>query len=271
MAATTRHPSRYRRAAVAKPSPREAPVMTTLRASAILARARALARWRCLDVRAAVRFSARPGRPDAHRVRALRAGFLVIALRVIHFRFRIGPRAGHRGGGVADLYDPEPGAVGEVRHVDDGEHHQEGAQHRPGREDLGFGSKLFRDRLAGVVAVAQDRRGHHHEADRERLPDQRELERGTGKDRTPRNHLRVDVHAGVRELDLQPGVHDETDYEDDRAQAHQRVARKVARGAVFRLQLPKNPNAREVWAEVEHHVAEHHERFDGWRQRYQRP
>src|SRR5438128_1427705 len=116
MAATTRHPSRYRRAAVAKPSPRDAPVMTTLRASAIRPRgfACALTRWRRLDVRPAVRLPARPRRPDAHRVRALRTGLLVIALRVIHFGFRIRPRAGHRGGGVGDFDDPEPRAVGEV-------------------------------------------------------------------------------------------------------------------------------------------------------------
>src|ERR1700742_1677558 len=204
MAATTRHPSRYRRAAVANPSPREAPVMTTLRASAILARARALARWWRLDVRPAVRLSASPGRPDAHRVGTLRAGLLVKALRVIHFGFRIRPRAGHRSSGVADFDDPEPCAVSEVGHVDDREHHQECAKHRSGWEQLRLGGKLFRDRLTGVVAIAQDRRGHHHEAHRERLPDQWELEGGAGEHRSPRDHLRVDVHAGVHELNFEP-------------------------------------------------------------------
>src|SRR6201996_8504386 len=145
MAATTRHPSRYRRAAVANPSPREAPVMTTLRASAILARARTLTRWRRLNVRPAIRFSARPGRPDAHRVRTLRAGFLVIALRVIHFGFRIWPRTGHRRCRVADLDDPEPGAVGEIGHVDYRKHHQKRAKRRSRWEQLRLGGKLFRD------------------------------------------------------------------------------------------------------------------------------
>src|ERR1700742_4249625 len=145
MAATTRHPSRYRRAAVANPSPRGAPGMTTQRASAILARARALTRWRCLDVRPPIRLPARPCRPDTHRVRTLRTGLLVIALRVIHFGFRIRPRAGHRGSGVADFDNPEPCAVGEVGHVDDREHHQERAQYWPRREQLRFGGKLFRD------------------------------------------------------------------------------------------------------------------------------
>ena len=87
------------------------------------------------------------------------------------------------------------------------------------REQLRFGGKLFRDRLTGVVAVTQNRSRHHHEAHRERLPDQRELEGGAGEYRTPRNHLRVDVHAGVHQLNLEPGVHDETDRQDEKSQA----------------------------------------------------
>src|SRR5271156_678699 len=185
MAATTRHPSRYRRAAVANPSPREAPVMTTLRASAILARAGTLTRWWRFDVRPAVRLPARPRRPDADRVRTLRSRLLVKALRVIDFGFRIRPRAGHRSSCVADLDDPEPPAVGEVRHIHDGEHHQERAKHRSRREQLRFRRKLFRHGFTGVVAIAQNRGRHHYEAHRERLPDQRELERGAGEYRSP--------------------------------------------------------------------------------------
>src|SRR6185312_282787 len=119
MAATTRLPSRYIRTAEANPSPRDAPVMTTVRGSAILNLACTGAltgRWG-LDMRPAIGFPARPGRPDTDRVRALRARLLVIALRVIHFGFGIGPGAGDRSGGVTDLDCPEPGTVGEVGHV----------------------------------------------------------------------------------------------------------------------------------------------------------
>src|ERR1700741_4253306 len=98
--------------------------MTAVRGSAILARTRAYTRWRRVDVGPPVRLAARPSRPDAHRVRALGAGLLVKALRVIDFGFRIRPRAGDGGGCVADLDGPEPRPVGEVGHVDDGEHHQ---------------------------------------------------------------------------------------------------------------------------------------------------
>src|SRR5437763_10454629 len=121
MAATTRQPSRYRRTAEANPSPRDAPVMTTVRGSAILARhsrAGALPRRRWVDVRPPVRLPARPGRPDADRVGALGARLLVIALRVIDFRLGIRPGASHRGGRVAALDGPEPRAVGAVGHVD---------------------------------------------------------------------------------------------------------------------------------------------------------
>src|SRR5271166_5224501 len=131
MAATTRHPSRCRRTVDANPSPRDAPVMTTVRGSTILARTGALTRRRWVDVRPPVRFPTRPGRPDADRVRALGARLLVKPLWIIDFGLRIRPRAGDRGGRMTDLDSPEPRAVGEVGHVDDGEHHQEGAEHRP--------------------------------------------------------------------------------------------------------------------------------------------
>src|ERR1700758_1185034 len=116
MAATTHHPSRYRRTADAKPSPRDAPVTTTLRGSAILARTGAYTRRR-VDVWSPVGLPARPSRPDAHRVRALGAGLLVKTLRVIDFGLGVRPRAGHRGRRVADLDGPEPCSVDEVRHV----------------------------------------------------------------------------------------------------------------------------------------------------------
>src|SRR6516162_3670442 len=230
MAATTRHPSRYRRTAEANPSPRDAPVMTTVRGSTMLAlrrrsRTRAFARrWR-VDVGPTVRLPAHPGRPDAHRERAFGAGLLVISLRVIDFGLWVWPRAGNGRRRSAGLDRREPTTVDKVGHVDDHEHHQKRAEHRTAREDLGFRGQLLRHRLTGVVAVAQDRGRDHHERHRERLPDQRELKCRAGEYRAPRDHLRVDVHAHVDELILQERIEDEADYTGQQAKADQRVPR----------------------------------------------
>ena len=172
---------------------------------------------------------------------------------------------------MADFDDGEPCAVGEVGHVDDGEHHQECAEHRSRGKQLRLRGELFRHRLTGVVAVTQNRRRHHHEAHRERLPDQRELECGAGEYRAPRDHLRIDVHARVHELDLQPRIEDEADRQRQQAHADQRMSRHERRRPVLGLQFAQDPDCRKVGAEVEHHVTENHERFDGRRQRHQRP
>src|ERR1700744_3782144 len=123
--------------------------MTTLRGSAILARgcAGADTRRRRIDVRPAVRFTAGPGRPNADRVRPYSARLLVKTLRVIDFGFRIRPRAGDGSRRMTGFDGPEPRAVGEVRHVHDREHDQEGAEHRTAGEDLGLRGQLLRDRF----------------------------------------------------------------------------------------------------------------------------
>src|SRR5262245_33788708 len=119
----------------AKPSPRDAPVMTTarfssrtrssgVRSSAILATRRApVARRTQLDVGIASG-PLLPGGPLAYRVRPLGSVRPVEPLWVIDLGFGEGPRAGDGGRRAAGLDDPEPAAVGEVRHVDDREHHQ---------------------------------------------------------------------------------------------------------------------------------------------------
>src|SRR6478736_3922755 len=131
--------------------------MTTVRGSATLVTLRtAIALRTQFDVGPAVRQTLLPGGPLADRVRALGAVLLVITLGVIHFGLRIGPRAGDRGGQPARLDRPEPSAVGEVRHVDDREHHQERAEYRLRREQLGLRGELLRHRLPRVVAVDED-------------------------------------------------------------------------------------------------------------------
>src|SRR6201988_2243435 len=136
MPAPTRQPSRYRRTVDAKPSPRAAPVMMTVRGSAILVlwRAGALTGRRRLYVGATVGQTLLPGGPLPHRERSLGTGLLVVALRVVHLGLGIRPRARPRRRHTARLDGPEPSAVGEVRHVDDREHHQERAEHWLGGE-----------------------------------------------------------------------------------------------------------------------------------------
>src|SRR4051812_48139842 len=87
IAATTCHPRSYSKDADANPRPRDAPVMTTLRGSAIrtLGRAGALAgRWR-LNAGPAVGQTLLPGGPLTHRERTFGAFPLVMSLWVIHF------------------------------------------------------------------------------------------------------------------------------------------------------------------------------------------
>src|SRR6476646_2815887 len=99
IAATTRHPSRYRRTADAKPSPRDAPVIRTVLVSAIRVVRRTTHALRTeLDVGPAVRQVVLPGGPLTDRVRAFGAVLLVVALRIEHLRLGIRPRAGDRGG-----------------------------------------------------------------------------------------------------------------------------------------------------------------------------
>ena len=91
MAATTVHPARCRWAAVARPSPRDAPVTTTLRASATGPQRPSTAG----DVHR--RMGGHELRPDAREVRTRLPGLLVEALRVVHLRLGERVRAGDRG------------------------------------------------------------------------------------------------------------------------------------------------------------------------------
>src|SRR5882757_7818404 len=109
IAATTRQPRRYRCEAEANPSPLDAPVMTTLRGSAILAFSRTpVTLGAQLDAGATVRQALLPGGPLTDRVRPLGAVLLVIPLRVIHFGLGVGPGAGDGCGQPAGLDRPEP-------------------------------------------------------------------------------------------------------------------------------------------------------------------
>src|SRR6476619_3901735 len=156
MAATTRQPCLYRCVAEANPSPREAPVMTTLRVSAILVRGcTSIAYGAQLHVRATVGLSAHPRGPDPDRIRAGLSVLLVEALRVIDFGLRIRPQAGNRRCGPGPLDDREPCAVREIGEVDYHEHHHEHAQRGPADEDARPLGQLLGHRPTGVVAVQQ--------------------------------------------------------------------------------------------------------------------
>ena len=89
--------------------------------------------------------------------------------------------------------------------------------------------------------------------------------------RAERDRLRVDVQPRAHQADLQHGVEDEADHQHQCAQAEQRVPGDERFRTALGLQLAKNPDRREVRAEVERHVSEHDERFDGRRHHDQGP
>ena len=201
---TTRHPSPYRCAADARPSPRDAPVMTTLRGSCIAVGPAVSIVLHRIDGRAAVRLRGHPAVPVALEVRARLPRSLVEALRVVDLRFGIRPRAGDRG---REPRRADRGEAGAVRRST----RRSGSRTSPGTWRAPAGSRNQRNllrqllglRASGVVAVAEDACGNHHRGDERRLPDQRELEGRSGEERAPRNHLRVDVEPRADEEDLE--------------------------------------------------------------------
>src|SRR5262245_18821513 len=135
MAASTAHPARCRWAAVARPRPREAPVTTTRRASATTAPAAPGAACRRRDV-GPPGLRALPAGPDPGEEGAGLAVLLVEAVRVVDLGLLVRPGAGDRGGRVRPADQREPAAVEEeVGGVDDHEHHEERAEHRPAPQD----------------------------------------------------------------------------------------------------------------------------------------
>src|SRR5206468_1340639 len=194
IAATTRHPSSYRWVADARPSPRDAPVMTTLRTSCTAGPTIPIFLHR-VRARAPVRLSAHPGVPVALEEWAGLPLSLIESVRVVDLGFGKRIRAGD---GCCELRRAdrgEAGAVHEIGDVQDGEHHQERAECRAVGEPTKSLDQLLGLCASRVVPIAEDACGNHHHRDERGLPDQRELEGRSGIERAPRYHLRVDVQA----------------------------------------------------------------------------
>src|SRR5262245_45745772 len=119
IAPTTRHPRSYRWIADARPSPRDAPVMTTLRGSRIDGAPADSVRLHWIDRRATVRLSGHPAVPVSLEVRPGLALSLVESLRVVDLGFGIRPRARDGGRQPRCADGAEAGPVDEVSEVQD--------------------------------------------------------------------------------------------------------------------------------------------------------
>src|SRR5262245_26528449 len=127
IAPTTRHPSLYRWVADARPSPRDAPVMTTLRGSRIVVGPAVSIRLHRIHGRASVRLRGHPAVPVPFEEWAGLTLSLEESLGVVDPGFWIRPGAGDGGRKLRRTDGAEAGTVDEVRGVqDDGHHHERG-------------------------------------------------------------------------------------------------------------------------------------------------
>src|SRR5262245_40780954 len=189
IAPTTRHPSLYRCVADARPSPRDAPVMTTLRGSRIVVGPAVSIRLDRVHGRTSVRLSGHPAVPVPLEIRTGLPLSLEESLGVVDPGFWIRPGAGDGGRELRRTDGGEAGAIHEVGEVQDDGHHQEGGERRARSEPTQPLGQLLGLRASRVVPMAEDACGNHHDGDERGLPDERELEGRSGENRAPRYHL----------------------------------------------------------------------------------
>src|SRR5262249_43679505 len=126
IAPTTRHPSLYSWIADARPSPRDAPVMTTLRGSRTLVIGSTVSiRLHRVHHGTSVRLSGHPTVPVALEIRPGLSLSLKKTLGVVDLGFWIRPGTSDGGRELRSADRGEAGAVEEIRDVQDGSHHQE--------------------------------------------------------------------------------------------------------------------------------------------------
>src|SRR5262245_8525920 len=156
IAPTTRHPCLYRRVADARPSPRDAPVMTTLRGSRIVVGPAGSISLHRIHGRTSVRLSGHPAVPVPLEERTGLPLSLEESLGVVDLGFWIRPRAGDGGRQLRRADGGEAGTVYEVLHVQDAGHHQERGESRAGAKPAQPLSQLLGLGSSGVVPVAED-------------------------------------------------------------------------------------------------------------------
>src|SRR5262249_35540600 len=125
IAPTTRQPSVYRCVADARPRPRDAPVMTTLRGSRIVAGLTGSVHLHRVHGRTSARLSGHPAVPVPLEVWAHLPLSFVEPLGIVDLGFGIRPGTGHGGRELRCTDGSEAGAIHEVGDVQDTGHHQE--------------------------------------------------------------------------------------------------------------------------------------------------
>src|SRR5262249_14234054 len=134
IAPTTRQPSLYRCVADARPSPRDAPVITTLRGSGIVVGLAVSVRLHWVHGRTSARLSGHPAVPVPLEVWARLPFSLVEPLGVVDLGFGIRPGAGDGGCTRRRADRGEAGAIEEIGDVQDARHHQERGEGGAGAE-----------------------------------------------------------------------------------------------------------------------------------------
>src|SRR5262249_23452694 len=185
IAPTTRHPSLYRWGADARPSPRDAPVMTTLRGSRAIVAPAVSIRLDRVHGRTSVRLPGHPAVPVPLEIWTGLALSLVEPLGIVDLGFRIRPGTGDGGRELRRTDGSEAGAIHEIGDVQDAGHHHERGEGGAGAEQRQPLGQLLGLRAARVVPIAEDACGNHHHGDQRGLPDERKLEGRSGKNRAP--------------------------------------------------------------------------------------
>src|SRR5262249_15416633 len=160
IAPTTRQPSVYRCVADARPSPRDAPVMTTLRGSRIVVALAVSVGLHWVHGRTSARLTGHPAVPVPLEVWARLPLWLVEPLGVVDLRFGIRPGTGHRGREFRRTDGGEAGTIKKIGDVQYAGHHQERGEGRAGAEQSQPPGELLGLRSSRVAAVAEDACGH---------------------------------------------------------------------------------------------------------------
>src|SRR4029453_14428320 len=165
MAPTTRQPSLYRWVADARPSPRDAPVMTTLRGSGIAVGPTVSIRLDRVVGRTSVRLRGHPPVPVPLEIWTGLPLALKKSLRVVDLRLWIRPGAGDGCRELRRADGAEARTIYEVSGVQEAGHHQERGESRAGGEPTQPLSELLGLRSSRVVAIAENAGGNHHHCD----------------------------------------------------------------------------------------------------------
>src|SRR5262249_29254058 len=161
------------------------PVMTTVRGSRMAGPTISIILHR-VHRRTSIRLSGHPAVPVPLEIWAGLPLPLIESLRIVDLGFRKRIGAGDGGRELRRTDGGETGTVNEIGEVQYAGHHQERGDGRARTEPPKPLGELLGLSASRVVPIAEDARGNHHDGDKRRLPDQRELEGRSGEERAPR-------------------------------------------------------------------------------------